>query len=260
MTQSRLCPDGFFRVFVLLALVFVFGTAFTHQASAADPNSEPLKIAVTSLPPVTAPAGDGYLDKILKELFARSGIDCELIPTPPRRGLTDADAGILDAAVIPFRSLKFPRKGPDFSNLRVLPEPLLTTELSGMYTRSNMVVTSVEDFFDYRLAFMRGWRQAEELFKEHERTQKVSDPRLLMEMLASDRVDIVFFSTVPGKYIARQIGLQNLKVSEFYIKRHLYLHLHKRHASLLPLLVKQLVAMKEDGTMKSILAGYNVSR
>ncbi|ASJ72732.1 hypothetical protein [Granulosicoccus antarcticus] len=75
-----------------------------------------------------------------------------------------------------------------------------------------------------------------------------------------DRVDVVFYATFPGKYIANDIGMDNLKVSDFHLTIQLYLHLNKRHASLLPVLEQQLIAMKADGSFDSILADYGVVR
>ncbi|MGQ7843064.1 substrate-binding periplasmic protein [Granulosicoccus sp. 3-233] len=197
------------------------------------------------------PAGDGYLDRILVTLFARSGIAFELVISPPPRGVADADSGVIDAVVAPFPDMR-----EDFPDLLPLPESLLPTNIAGLYTREEISIRSVEDFFDYRLGFLQGWSKPEELFRDHPHVTRLRTPRLLMQMLANDRVDVVYFPSAPGRYIASEIGLQGLKVSEFHLDRHLYLHFNKRHAELVLRLQEELVAMKEDGTMATILRGY----
>ena len=247
-----------FRVFALLVLLSVSGPVFVQPVSASESQSVPLQVAVTSMPPLILPDGKGYLDRVLAELLLRSGLELEAIALPPRRGLNDADAGVIDAAVIPFKTLLSPRTGPGFHNLLVLPEPLMPTEFSGMFTRTNMRLSSVEDVHDFRVGFLQGMRLPIDILEDHERKEAVSNPRALMEMLADDRVDVVLFSTATGQYIASEIGLQNLQVSDFTVRRHLYLHVHKHHANLIPLLDSHLAAMKQDGTMDSILAGYSI--
>ena len=251
MSQLFSMSYGITRVFALLLLACFSAVCLAHEEQLAGSVNPPLRISVSIAPPYVTPEGDGYLNQILNTLFERSHIDFELVSTPARRGLKDARSGAIDAAFVPVLD-----KPSTYPELVLLNEPILRANISGLYTRDDISIASVEDFFHYRLAHIRGWRKAEELFKNHPRVTKVRSAKLLMNMLASDRVDVVFFPSMTGRYIANEIGLKNLKVSDFYIDRQLYLQFNKRHAGLVPVLKKELVKMKSDGTMESILIGY----
>lgn len=248
-----LCPAKSVQVAALLVLALFNGLALAQISASSDQARPELRISVSGVPPVVTPEGDSYLNLIFETLFERSGIDFKLISTPPRRGVDDADSGVIDAAVTPYMHM-----GAGYPNLVVLPHSILAIELSGIYTRDDMSIVSVDDFFDYRLAYIRGWRQVESMFEGHENVEKVRQDTLLMSMLAQDRVDVVFMATATAKYIGRQMGIEDLKVSDFYIKRHIFLHVNKRYVDLIRVLERQLLAMKEDGTMESILSGYTL--
>lgn len=252
MLQLFSISSGITRVSALLLLACLSVVGMAQEQQPAGSVKPPLRISVSMIPPVMTPEGDGYLDLILQTLFGKSGTEFRLIPTPAPRGVEDANSGLLDAVLLPFPELE-----GSFPNLVLMSEPLLSTNISGLYTRDDISISSVEDFFNYRLAYLHGWAATEELFKDHDRVTKVRNPSSLMQVLASNRVDVVFFPTTPGRYIANQIGLKNLKVSDFHIARQLYLHFNIRHAELVPVLEKELLKMKSDGTMESILVGYD---
>lgn len=255
MSQLHPVSDGIARVLAALVLACSSLAASGHELPSASHAGAHLQIAAIRYPPLMTQEQDGYLDLILKELFTRTGVDHEWVDTPPRRGVNDTNAGVLDAVLLPF-----PDVLPGYADLLTLAEPLLPTYIAGLYTRDDMSIATIDDFFNYRVAHVRGWYQMEHLFEGHDSVEEVRSPRLMMEMLASDRVDVVLFSVVLGRYIADEIGLQDLKVSEFQINRNLYLHFNKRYRDLLPTLNDALVNMKEDGTMSSILTGYDSGR
>ncbi len=252
MSQLFSMSYGITRVFALLLLACFSAVCMAQEEQLPGSVQAPLRISVAMIPPVMTAEGDGYLDLILQTLFANSGKEFKLIPTPAPRGVEDANSGALDAVLIPF-----PKMVGNFPNLVPLSEPLLSTNISGLYTRDDISISSIDDFFNYRLAYIHGWAMTEELFRDHDRVTKVRSPSSLMQMLTSERVDVVFFPTMPGRHIANEIGLENLKVSDFHIDRQLYLQFNKRHAGLVPVLKKELVKMKSDGTMESILVGYD---
>ncbi|MGQ7843066.1 substrate-binding periplasmic protein [Granulosicoccus sp. 3-233] len=214
-----------------------------------------MRIAIARSPPPGREPYSGYLDPVLRELFARAGIHHELVTIPAARVFGEADSGNLDAAISPVRSA-----GAEFPRLLSMSESILPVELAGLYTRNDIRLSSVEDFFDYRLAHIRGWKPAEKYFSEHQRVELARNPGVLMSMLLHDRVDVVFYATYPGRYLANEIGLMNLKVSEFHVSIDVYLHLNKRHARLLPIIEASLLDMKADGSLDSILAEHGIRR
>ncbi len=252
--MSQLLPisSGFARVFALLALTSLSSVCMAQQKSLTDPDTPSIRISASRTPPLITPAGDGYLDRILATLFARSGIDFEVVISPTPRGVADANSGVIDAAVSPFPDMR-----DRFPDLLPLSEPLLPANIRALYTRDDIAIRTVEDFFSYRLGFLQGWSKPEELFKDHPDVTRLRTPQLLMQMLANDRVDVVYFPSAPGRFIASEIGMPDIKVSEFQLDRQLYLHFNQQHDELVTRLQAKLVAMKVGGTMELILRGYD---
>ena len=244
---------GHLRVFSLLLLACFSVATLAHEPGISDSTQPVLRIAVGRPPPAEQMQFGGYLQPVLRELFERSGIHYELVATPPGRVLDEANAANLDAAIAPVRDV-----GSRFPGLVTLPEPIMPIEFAGLYTRDDIELSSAEDFLDYRLAYLRGLRPAQRLFGKHDNVEQARKLSVLMSMLMHDRVDVVFHATYLGRYMAGELGLENLKVSEFHVMVQVYLHLSKRHASLLPVLETQLAAMKADGSLDSILAEHGV--
>lgn len=239
---------------LVLLVLFPFSVeTFAKQAVATE--NPKLKIGVGRKTPGGKVKYKGYLKPMLTELFSRADIDYVLVGTPITRNLEEVNLGNLDGTIIPIENVD-----PRFSDLTTLPKSIMPVEFSGMYTRDDITITSVDDFFKYRLGYLRGWEHAGYLFEGHEQVEVVRTPNVLMNMLLHDRVDVVFYATYPGEYIANNIGIDNLNVSDFYLTVYLYLHLNKRHASLIPILQKHLEAMREDGTFDAILADHGVGR
>lgn len=244
-------------------LLLVVLSSCLLQTRAADISSEAanltmpelLLVGVAPLPPGMRPDGGGYIPSILTELFKRSDVGFSLQILPPRRSLKDADTGITDAAIAPYPDLSF-----EYPNLLPVVEALMPVELAGMYLRDDIRLRTLSDFLNYRIAYVRGWKRAESLFADHTRVQVVRTPALLLEMLAQDRVDVIFFSAAPARHLAQGMPrLKDMKVSEVRLKRYLYLHLNSRHEQLIEPLRQELIAMKGDGRMDALLRGYGVA-
>lgn len=244
---------GYTRVFLLLLLACCSGLAFSHEAAANDSVQPVLRIAIGRTPPVGESKFSGYLEPVLKELFKRAGLSYELVGTPAGRVHDEANAGNSDAAISPLQNAN-----SRFSGLVSLPGSIIPIELAGLYTRDDIELSSVEDFFDYRLAYVRGLRPAERLFGRRANVVLARSPSMLMSMLKHDRVDVVFHSAYLGRFLAEGIGLEDVKVSDFFITVQVYLHLNRRHARLLPVLDTQLRAMKADGSLDAILVEHGV--
>lgn len=214
-------------------------------------------MSVASIPPVITPAGDGYMDFIMQEMFARADLDMEyqFVDTPAWRGLMDAADGIIHGVSIPHADMS-----GNYPTLVPMPEPVFPLEFASIFLRGDVSITKPEDFKNYSVAHIHGWKQADELFAGHDHVEQVRNPFILMKMLALGRADVVFFSTSGAQYIGKEIGLEGLNLTDFRVERHPYLHFNVAHRDLIDRLQPHLRAMKADGAYDDFLTGYKWGR
>ncbi|NND91513.1 MAG: transporter substrate-binding domain-containing protein [Granulosicoccus sp.] len=223
------------------------GLAFAES----DDSVPTLRFSTASLPPVTTPAGDGYLDQLLDALFSRLGMCVEIQKLPPARGLAQANAGLLDG-----EAARINLDGSLYPALHRMREPLFDVVFAGLYTRPDVSVDALEDFFEYRLGFVRGWKIAESLFSEHSMLIRTHNATQLFDMLDAGRIDIAFMTVAPGRFIARGKGIEHLQVTGFTLRKDLHLYMHEKNIALLPALSAALKSMKADGSYGDIMDDY----
>jgi len=213
-----------------------------------------LQLSNATLPPVTTPKGDGFLDRIAHELFDRAGLQVQLLKLPSARGLALANAGSLDGelARINIRTDRY-------NKLQKLPDPLIDVVFAGLYHRAGIKVTTLDDFRHFRVGYIRGWVIAENLFAGDANANATSSANQLLDMLEADRIDIAFMTVAPGRYLANSRGMENLRVTDFSIRKDLFLYLNKKHAGKLQSLSRALASMKEDGTHAAIMHEYRLA-
>lgn len=217
----------------------------------ADAGSDFLVIASSNLEPVKTVQGEGFLDVLSAEWFARSGLDVKLVAMPAERGLADANAGLLDGELV---RVELPQVL--YPNLRQVPEPVIQVSLAGFTIDRKLDVGSLADLDHYRVGYIRGWKMLETLLENHPHATPARKVENLLEMLENERIDVALLSVVPTRYLMDSKDIEGLIDLDFRIARDSYLYLHSRHSDLIPLLVNTLKAMKQDGSYDAIMAGY----
>ena len=248
MRNKRHSRSRAYAAACLVAAAFLFVGGLAMQVRADD--SRPvIRLSSANLPPVMTPAQDGYLDRILAELFDRVGHTVVMIDVPPRRGLIDAANGLHDGDAGRLNVIT-----QTFPDLIAVTPPVLSVDMLGLYISDTVDIRSYEDFRKYSVGYLRGWRIAEAKFGDHPDAIAVSTPDVLMRMLTEGRIEVAFLTRAPARYIAETHGITDLKESAFYDRYPLHIHLNKRHADLLPDLSAALTDMKADGTIDAILS------
>lgn len=218
----------------------------------STPATQTLKLATSNLPPVANPDGEGYLDRILREISLRTRIEFELQKLPAARGLALADAGVLDGEVARTDS-----REDQYPHLTRVPEPIIDIVLAGLHTRDGIQVKSLDDFSKYRVGHVRGWKFVESLFEASEDVIVTRTVNQLMDMLAADRIDIAIMSVAPGRYMARERGMKNLIVTDYAVRKNLFLYLHESHSDINQIIDSAIRTMKRDGSYDAIIENYN---
>lgn len=237
------CWQRFLAVPLLLCSL-ASPTTGAEQAPGASP---PWILSSVTLPPMTTPTGDGFLDELYLEWFDRAGLRAELVPMPAARGLENADAGQLDGD-----AARIDIDASLFANLHKVPEPLAEVTFSGMFLTEGITVQEKADFENFRVGYVRGWRIAERLFGHSSNAMAVRNADILLDMLASDRIDIAFLTVAPARSLAAEKNMTPLNRTEFVITHKLYLFLHSRHRDQIPMLTDILRQMKADGSYAAL--------
>lgn len=210
---------------------------------------ETLRIATTESPPLSTPAHDGMLDRLVVEAFARAGYHVDIVPMPGERGLISVVVGDTDGDMNRIHGLE-----------SLYPDLVQSTESNMLYDimvfsrRSDLVVRDWDDMLDYHVGYITGWKILEEHVRAKSLT-KVDNPDQLFALLTHDRVDLIIFDRLGGEYRIRQHGLHDVQVIEPPLAtREMFLYLHRRHQDLLPAYEEALRSMKTDGSHQRIFS------
>ncbi len=229
-------------------------TSVTDPSAAASTSAQPapsMTLATTVSPPLSEPDQGGMLDLIVKESFARMGMDVSLQALPSERGLVMADNGQLDGDVNRISGLQ-----ASYPNLRQVPESNMTYEFTAFTLRPDVNVRNWGDLRHYTVAYIIGWK----IYDENVRSGsviKVATPENLFALLRAGRVDVVLYYRLGGLYYARKLGLTNLRVLDPPLAtREMYMYLNSRHADLVPRLAEALRDMKKDGSYQRIVIPF----
>lgn len=212
-------------------------------AALADP---PPRLVLNSpfSAPITSPAGDGFLDLLYGELFARLGIDFEIQLLPGERALRNADDGIDDGDVCRIANLS-----QRYPNLVRTTEPVLEYRMAVFSAGEELALSGADSLWPYRLGILSGWKILEDVTSGHPRRWELAATDQLFLMLAAGRLDLVFIDRLLGREAIARLELTGIReLSPPLLTGTWYLYLHRRHQALLPAIDRELRRMKEDGS------------
>lgn len=191
-------------------------------------------------------------ERVLKEAYGRLGIDIRVSGRPAQRAIHDANSGAVDGELYRIKDvhLKYP-------NLLMVPVPVGIMEGVGITTRSDLSMKGWEDLSVPRVCIRNGVKFAEKGVGNRQVTV-VNSNNQLFSMLGKQRCSVIV--------IAR---LTSITLTLEFAKRHktslyqsvlqvypLYHYLHKKNASLVPLLAKVLLEMETEGRIQAIREAY----
>jgi len=210
----------------------------------------------TNEPPYTTPAGDGYLDVIVREAFRRAGVDLRLIKLPAERGLINANAGIEDGDMVRIAGLE-----KQYPNLIRVPEKLIDWEFVA-FSKGSRIRSAWPDIRQRAVGHIKGWKIYERAVNGAEHVTAVDDPEQLFRLLELDRIEVALYERRLGLALVRKIGLKNVRpLSPPLYRREMFIYLHRRHAPLVPKITEALRAMKREGfiqrTYREKLGNYH---
>lgn len=190
-------------------------------------------------------------EAVLKQAYARLGIEFETSWQPAERALKSVVSGATDGEV--SRVAAVAKLYPDLIKVNV---PV--NYLEGMVFSKNteLVVSDWESLRSYKIGINRGIKFAEKGTKGMN-VEVANSFKSLFMLLDKDRVEVIVSPKIIGLYQVISLNLKNIKVVEpAIIELKQYHYLNKRHANLAVRIEAVLKDMQEKGEIAAIRAEF----
>lgn len=203
----------------------------------------------------TPPVSDYYRD-VLNEIDRRlEDITISFEVLPAERSLALVNQGINDGECCRIP----PVVRAKYSNLREVGTSFFTARFSAFSRKDDLPISTFADLKPYSVAVPKGWKivvnkatevQPRELFV-------VTTPEQLFRMLDEDRAEVGVLGYLSGLHVIRQLQLVGIKaIKPPLVSKDLYIMLHEKHQSLIPIFDGVIKDMIEDGTIDRIYNNY----
>lgn len=199
---------------------------------------------------------------ILREAFRRISYNLKVSVCPAARCLKASNAGIYDGEAQRVYELKA-RSEFNLENLIRVPEPHQSIDLNAFVFGNDVKINSKnpkESLKNLKVIIKRGIVSAEAILKKEgvQRVVRVTTYSQMFKMLIARRGDVAIGFPglkMPGGLLNKAPFKDlNIKMLSSYLRRdYLYIYLHKKHVSIVPLVSKKLAEMKKDGTFQKII-------
>ncbi len=194
-------------------------------------------------------------EKLITEAYARSGACVEFSYLPMLRDLEYANKGKTDGSWVRSRQAV-----EGYSNLIVVPTPLLKDATSAFSFDEDSAILIPEDLEGLRIAVVRGDISATRLAGSHSsQVYQVDSHEQLFAVLAKGRVDIVLCNSFVGNRMLARGELRGCVASDPLRFNYLYHVINAGHKEkLLNKLDTAFQEMFRDGTMKRLAGRYSM--
>ncbi|SMF37096.1 substrate-binding periplasmic protein [Desulfovibrio gilichinskyi] len=193
------------------------------------------------------------MNEIVKTCFARMGIEINIIAMPSERSLYNANAGIQDGNFMRIEGIS-----KDYPNLIMVPEPLSALIFVAFSRSKKIKIDGWESLLPYRVAWIKGWKICDQKLSNAKSATRLKSEENLFLFLERGRADIGVFGRAPGEACLKKLGITDVyPLSPPIAVNNSYIYVHKKHARLIPQIVKTLQEMKHDGTFQKISDKYD---
>jgi polar amino acid transport system substrate-binding protein len=195
------------------------------------------------------PEQNGMLDRIMKEVFHRIGLEAEIAFTSTERSLVDVNAGLLDGELNRVAGME-----NQFPNLLQVPEPNMTMHFVA-FAKQDFQIDEWESISNLYIGIVRGWKILEQKTEGFPHRTLVPSETELFSMLHKDRLDVALYSKLTGYAALKEMNYDEIfHLEPPLVSRKMYLYVHKRHADLVPEIAHALQSMKDDGSYQRVVS------
>lgn len=241
-------PNAFFPRFAPV-IACLLAALWAGPGLAQSP-ARPLVLNTDGASPHSRPDDTGFEDRIILEAFRRIGVPVQLVRLPSERALKNAEQGVDDGSFVRIAGLS-----AQYPSLIMVPEPMSEFRFTA-FTRNPAITTATwDDLRTRNVGLVTGWKLVEQNLAGAPHARRVRDEDALFTLLDKGRVEVVVSSLHSGAEIIRRHGYGNVRALNPPLAiQPMYLYMHKKHAALVPLLDQALRHMRQDGSLKRLMA------
>lgn len=185
--------------------------------------------------------------EILKVVYSRLNVPIELVDMPAKRALVDSSEGRLDGEV--HRNINVQKQYPTLLMLR----PAINyIEPSVFSTKYRFEVRGWASIKDYNIGIVRGVGTSEDGTRGMKNVLAVTTLDQLMQVLATERIDVAVSDSFSGLAAVKQLGLEGriTVLTPPLQKTEIYHFLHEKHRALIPKVETVLREMQASGELE----------
>ena len=229
---------------IVTCMLLLVGVFHTHEAAGAE------KIYLNSgiRDPFTTQNKEGFINLIVKEVFARIGVDAEVIVYQnSSKLLGNANSGVDDGAALRIKGID-----KKFINLVMVPEKLMNNDFIAYSLSMDVKVDGWKSLNKYKVAYIDGWQIFKSNTKAHPAINAVKSPQELFDELSQSKVDIILYERWQGLWRANELGISLVSHYPALASREMFMYLNIKHKDKVAVAAKALAHMKKDGTYEKI--------
>lgn len=187
---------------------------------------------------------------ILEEIYAKVGIDINIISLPALRATIESTSGNIDGET--HRVFSYMKSHPE---VNIVQESYYSIETVLFTQKSNPALyASVETLPLYSFSILKGVEKSIELTHGFSHVQEFDTADRMMQFLSLGRIDFALLSKLNGISVLNRLELDGIEIYSPPLEiTELYHYLHKSHSDLIPLLEKTIRNMKNSGELRGII-------
>lgn len=198
--------------------------------------------------PFTTKDKDGFVDRVIKEVFHRIGVEADVIVYQnSAKSLENANVGIDDGVALRIEGLE-----KKFPNLMRVPEKLMDNDFVAYSTKVPYATDNWASMDGFKIAHVNGWQIFQNNLAGHKATSKTKNAQQMFDLLTANEVDFILYERWQGLWRAQQLGVPIQASEPPLASMKMFMYLHKKHAHLVEGAAAALADMKKDGTYGKI--------
>ena len=190
---------------------------------------------------------------ILELVYRRLDMAVDFVDMPAKRALVESSQGRVDGEVQRILDV-----GREYPSLLAVPPSINFIEPVAFVKRLDFRVEGWSSLAPYSIGIVRGVGSSERGTHGMPRVEAVTSMDQLMEILASDRIEVAVSDEFSGLLVIRRRHLDKAIRPLFPVLQHipLYHFLHERHADLVPRAGKVLQDMAASGELERLREAF----
>ncbi|CAA7613216.1 ABC transporter substrate-binding protein [Magnetospirillum sp. UT-4] len=230
---------------LLIALAMVGLLALAAPAGLA---AEPLRLSTGMVEPWTRADGTGFHQVLVREVFARLGLEAEVEVNPASaRAFVLANDGVTDGLAGRVAGIE-----DEYPNLIRVPERMFVNDFVACAAQPESTPASWAALAPRAVAHILGWQVFEHNLPTVRELTRTKDTQQLLNLLKAGRTEVILHERWQILSQAKAAGIA-LHVQEPPLTRvPMYIYLHRRHADQVDKVAATLRTMKADGSYEAI--------